>query len=200
MYICKDFEKVYKVVKMQKQLKDIANIKFGLYVKPLEKGFAKYLQAKNFDDFGNLQSYSNAFVNIDNKNESHLLEDGDILFVGKGFRNFAWTYSKTLGPAIASSIFYVIRVNKSKVNPEYITTLFNSQKYQSQFQSMGAGSSIPSIRKGELESIIIAIPNLEIQNNIAIISALHSEEIKLSNQIIENKKALFQGIINKIVK
>ena len=47
---------------MQKQLKDIANIKFGLYVKPLEKGFAKYLQAKNFDDFGNLQNDIDAFV------------------------------------------------------------------------------------------------------------------------------------------
>ncbi|HRA72976.1 MAG TPA: restriction endonuclease subunit S [Flavobacterium sp.] len=185
---------------MQELLKDIANIKFGLYVKPLDKGFAKYLQAKNFDDFGNLQSDVDAFVNIDNKNESHLLEDGDVLFVGKGFRNFAWTYNKLMGPAIASSIFYVIRVNKNKVNPEYIATLFNSQKYQGLFQSMGAGSSIPSIRKGEIENISLAIPNLEVQNKIATISTLHSEEIKLSNQIIEQKIALFQGIINKIVK
>jgi restriction endonuclease S subunit len=185
---------------MQKQLKDIANVKFGLYVKPLEKGFAKYLQAKNFDDFGNLQSDIEAFVNIDNKNESHLLEDGDVLFVGKGFRNFAWTYNRSMGPAIASSIFYVIRSNKQKVNPHYITTLFNSSKYQSQFQSMGAGSSIPSIRKGELESIVLEIPKIEIQNKVADFSTLHSEEIKLSNQIIEHKKALFQGIINKIIK
>ena len=184
---------------MKRQLKDIANLKFGLYVKPLEKGFAKYLQAKNFDDLGNIQGELDAFVNIDNKNESHLLEEGDILFVGKGFRNFAWTYNKSMGPAIASSIFYVIRVNDIKVNPNYLTTLFNSQKYQNQFQSMAAGSSIPSIRKGELESIILPIPEFELQSNIAIISALHSEEIKLSNQIIENKKALFQGVINKIV-
>ena len=175
-------------------------MKFGLYVKPLEKGFAKYLQAKNFDDFGNLQSDVDAFVNIDNKNESHLLEDGDVLFVGKGFRNFAWTYHKSIGPAIASSIFYVIRINKVNINPDFIATLFNSQKYQSLFQSMGAGSSIPSIRKAELESVMIDIPKLEIQNNIATISALHAEEIKLTNQIIEHKKALFQGVINKIVK
>lgn len=185
---------------MQKQLKDIANIKFGLYVKPLEKGFVKYLQAKNFDDFGNLQSDIDSFVNIDNKNESHLLEDGDVLFVGKGFRNFAWTYNKSMGPAIASSIFYVIRPNKQKVNPDYITTLFNSSKYQNLFLSMSAGSSIPSIRKGELESIVLEIPNIEIQNKVAEISALHSAEIKLSNQIIESKKALFQGVINKVIK
>lgn len=185
---------------MKKTLKDIANIKFGLYVKPTEKGFAKYFQAKNFDDLGNLENEIDSFVNVDNKTESHLLEDGDILFVGKGFRNFAWTYNKEIGPAIASSIFYVIRPNKQFVNSNYITTLFNSQKYQSQFQSMGAGSSIPSIRKSELESIFILIPELETQNKISSISALHSEEIKLSNQIIESKKALFQEIINRIIK
>jgi len=185
---------------MQVQLKDIANIKFGIYAKPLEKGFAKYLQAKNFDDLGNIQEDLDAFINLDNKNESHLLEEGDILFVGKGFRNFAWTYRKSMGPAIASSIFYVIRVTSANVNPDYLVTLFNSQKYQNQFQSMGAGSSIPSIRKGELESITLPIPRLELQNNIATISILHSEEIKLSNQIIEHKKSLFQGIINKIIE
>ena len=185
---------------MQKILKNIANIKFGLYVKPAKKGFAKYLQAKNYDDLGNLKSDIDSFVNVDNKTESHLLEDGDILFVGKGFRNFAWTYNKDMGPAIASSIFYVIRPNKQLVNPNYITTLFNSQKYQGQFQSMGAGSSIPSIRKSELESVFITIPTLETQNKISSISVLHSEEIKLSNQIIENKKALFQEIINRIIK
>jgi restriction endonuclease S subunit len=120
--------------------------------------------------------------------------------VGKGFRNFAWTYNKSMGPSIASSIFYVIRANKYIVNPDYITTLFNTQKYQNQFQTMGAGSSIPSIRKGELESIVLEIPKIELQNKIAKISALHLEEIKLSNQILEYKKTLFQGIINKITK
>lgn len=185
---------------MLKQLKDIANIKFGLYVKPLEKGFAKYLQAKNFDDLGNIQGDLDAFINLDNKNENHLLEEGDILFVGKGFRNFAWTYRKSMGPAIASSIFYVIRVSSVNINPDYLVTLFNSQKYQNQFQNMGAGSSIPSIRKGELESITLPIPELELQNRIATISILHSEEIKLSHQIIEHKKALFQGIITKIIE
>ena len=78
LYLYMKFETFYKKVLMEKQLKDIANIKFGLYVKPLEKGFAKYLQAKNFDDFGNLQSDIDAFINIDNKKENHLLEDGDV--------------------------------------------------------------------------------------------------------------------------
>lgn len=185
---------------METQLKNVANLKFGLYVKPLKKGAVIYLQARNFDDFGNVLSDFDAFINIDNKNESHLLEDGDLLFVGKGFRNFAWTYKKAIGPAIASSIFYVIRVNKTLAVPQYISTLFNSDKYQNQFQSMGAGSSIPSIRKGELESLIVDIPSLEVQNKIASLNNLHNSEISITNQIIQQKKVLFQGVINQLIK
>lgn len=185
---------------MQKQLKDIANIKFGLYVKTQDKGFARYLQAKNFDDSGCLIGQIDAFVSIDKKNESHLLEDGDILFVGKGFRNFAWTYKKSIGTAIASSIFFIIRVNHEIINPDYITALFNSQKYQSLFQSIGAGSSIPSIRKAELESIPVSIPSIELQNKIAEINKLHVEEVKLIKQIIEQKNTLYESVINQIIK
>jgi len=185
---------------MQKQLKDIAQVKFGFYTKPQEKGFAVYLQAKNFDDSGNLLNNIDTYMDIDSKNENHLLVDGDVLFVGKGYRNFACTYRKSMGPAVASSIFYVIRIKDKSVLSEYISMLFNSQKYQSQFQSMGAGSSILSIRKAELESLLISIPSLEIQENVSMLNALHVEEVRLSNQIIDQKRILFQGIINQIVK
>lgn len=185
---------------MKKQLKDITNIKFGYYAKPKEKGFVKYLQAKNFDDYGILNQEIDSFITIDKKNEGHLLEDGDILFVGKGFRNFAWTYNKSFGPAIASSIFFVIKPNNKNINPDFIKTLFNSQKYQLLFQSMSAGSSIPSIRKAELESIFIDIPDLETQNKIACLNELHIKEIELSNKIIEQKNTLYQNVINQIIK
>ena len=181
-------------------LKDIAVIKFGVYVKPVEKGNILYLQAKNYDDLGCLQSTGDAFLGLDDKNRGHLLQDGDILFVGKGFRNFAWVYQSSIGPAIASSIFYVIRCNQEKVNPSYMATLFNAQKYQGQFQNLAAGSSIPSIRKAELENLIIDLPSLALQQKVAEINALYTEDIKLSNQVIELKKIVFENVINRIIK
>ena len=114
-------------------------------------------------------------------------------------RNFAWTYTNAVGLAIASSIFFVIKPDRTKVVPEYITTLFNTSKYQSLFQTMGAGSSIPSIRKSELEAITIELPSLEMQQKIVQINQVHQDDLNMSNQIISEKKVLFQAVINKLI-
>ncbi|KGO80777.1 hypothetical protein Q763_09580 [Flavobacterium beibuense F44-8] len=184
---------------MKVKLGDIAQLQFGLYVKPKSIGDAVYLQAKHFDDWGNQTDEVDAFVQIDQKKKAHLLEDGDILLVGKGMRNFAWTYNKEFGPAIASSIFFVIKPDPLKVIPEFLTTLFNMPQTQAYFQTLGAGSSIPSIRKSELEAFAVKLPPLELQQKAIAIKSLHYRDMEISKQIILEKQKVYQGIIGKII-
>src|SRR5690606_667205 len=131
---------------------------------------------------------------ITEKSKNHLLEEGDVLFVGKGMRNFAWKYSADIGKAIASSIFFVIKPKPEFVDSGYLVTIFNSTKYQSFFQSLGAGSSIPSIRKNELEAVEIPLPSLEIQKKIATLNTLHQAELGLLGRLIDGKNKLFQAV------
>lgn len=184
---------------MKIKLSDIAQLQFGFYAKPLDEGNAVYLQAKHFDDWGNQTEQIDTFIQINQKNESHLLEDGDILFVGKGMRNFAWTYNRAFGPAIASSIFFVIKADQSRVIPEFLTTLFNMPQTQAYFQTLGAGSSIPSIRKSELEALAIKLPALELQRKTIAIKELHYKDIELSKQIITEKQKVYQAVIKNII-
>jgi restriction endonuclease S subunit len=184
---------------MKVKLGDIAQLQFGLYTKPSDEGSAVYLQAKHFDDGGNQTEQIDTFVQIDQKNASHLLQDGDILLVGKGMRNFAWTYDESYGPAIASSIFFVIKVDQSRVIPEFLTTIFNMPQTQAYFQVLGAGSSIPSIRKSELEALKITLPSLEIQQKIVSLKRLHQKEIEIYDTLISEKKGVFKGIINNLI-
>lgn len=185
---------------MKLKLNEIASIQFGLYSSDtIEEGDVKYIQAKHFDENIDLLDEIDNFLKFDEKNTSHVLKDGDILFVGKGMRNFAWVYRKEFGQAIASSIFYVIRVDSSKIIPDFLAALFNSSNYQSLFQQLGAGSSIPSIRKSELEVLFINIPAIDVQNKIVSLRKLHLEEIRLSGQIIEEKKKVYTSIINKLI-
>lgn len=185
---------------LKKQLKDISHLQFGFYDKPKEEGVAIYLQAKNFNDFGLVDGNVDGWVEITEKSKSHLLEEGDVLFVGKGMRNFAWKYSIDMGKAIASSIFFVIKPKPDLVDSDYLVTIFNSTKYQSFFQSLGAGSSIPSIRKNELEAVEIPLPSLEVQKKIAKLSDLHRAELALTGRLIDEKNKLFQAVINDILK
>lgn len=184
---------------MKVKLSDIAQLQFGLYTKPAEDGNAVYLQAKHFDQWGNQTENIDTFIQINQKNESHLLEDGDIIIPGKGMRNFAWTYEKAFGPAIASSIFFVIKPDRSRVIPDFLTTLFNMPDTQSYFQYLGAGSSIPSIRKSELEAFPFILPSLEQQQKAIVFKQLHNKDMELSQKIIDEKQKVYQAIIKNLI-
>lgn len=184
---------------MKVKLGDIAQLQFGYYAKPDEVGNAAYVQAKHFDDWGKQRYNIDTFITINSKNEGHLLEEGDILLVGKGLRNFAWVYHKAVGPAIASSIFFVIKPDKEKAFPEFLNIIFNSPKIQSYFQTLGAGSSIPSIRKSELEALPLMIPSLKVQKKAMEISRLHHQDMEISKQIMEKKQKIYQSITQHLI-
>ncbi|TDO05399.1 restriction endonuclease subunit S [Sunxiuqinia elliptica] len=186
-------------MKNNKTLRDIAKLQFGYYARPDESGSAFYLQVKHFDDSIRFTGEKDAFIDIDKKNEAHILDEGDILFVGKGNRNFAWAYDKAVGKAIASSIFFVIKPDTNQVLPEYLTTILNLPKNQAYFQSLGAGSSIPSIRKSELEMFQVSLPEMSVQKKIVELKRMHELEIQLNDQIAEKKNKLFQEIINQLI-
>lgn len=175
-------------------------MQFGFYDKPKEMGDAVYLQAKHFNEFGLFDGNADGWIDVTEKSKSHLLEEGDVLFVGKGMRNFAWKYSSDIGKAIASSIFFVIKPKCEFVDSGYLVTIFNSTKYQSFFQALGAGSSIPSIRKNELEAVEIPLPSLEIQKKIAMLNTLHQSELGLLGRLSDEKNKLFQAVINNVLK
>lgn len=185
---------------MKIKLKDIAQLQFGLYTKPKEVGNAVYLQAKHFDDWGNLTDQIETFTEIDEKNKPHLLKHGDIILAGKGMKNFAWTYEESLGPAIASSIFFIIKVDQSRVLPEFLTTLFNMPQTQAYFQTLGAGSSIPSIRKSELGAFTVKLPPKELQEKAIAIKQLHYKDMEISREIISEKKKIYQSVIKNIIE
>lgn len=184
---------------MEKVFESIAEFQFGYYDKPVDSGVVSYIQVKDFDANNQFSNETSAFLNIDEKSRKHLLKDGDVIFVAKGFRNFAWTYKESFGPAIASSIFFVIKVDTSKILPEFLTSLLNSAAYQQQFQQLGAGSSIPSIRKSELEAIKIQVPPLELQRKTVTINELYLKELQLTNKIIDEKQKYYNNIINKLI-
>ncbi|MFD2144324.1 hypothetical protein [Mucilaginibacter antarcticus] len=126
--------------------------------------------------------------------------DGDVLFVGKGSRLFAWCYSAGVGPAIASSIFYVLRTDRAKIDPQYLAVILNLQQSKSTFNQMSAGTSIFSIRKSELGAFKVPLLPIKEQLAIANLSKLHQQEMKLTNQLISQKQNLYTGIISKLIK
>jgi|AntRauTorcE11897_2_1112592.scaffolds.fasta_scaffold42144_1 restriction endonuclease S subunit len=187
------------ITKQLRTISEIANIRFGLYEKPKDTGSIAYLQAKDFSSDGNLSEYIESFLERGKKTDKHELQEGDVLLAAKGFRNFAWTYKSSVGPAIASSMFFVIKPDPGQVLPDYLTTLLNQESMQSHLQSLGAGSSIPSIRRSELEAISIPVPSIPEQRRIVELMELHKKDLRLSKQIIEKKKQMINTTLNQLI-
>jgi restriction endonuclease S subunit len=186
---------------MIKRLKigDIANIRFGLYTQTRPAGSVLYLQARQFSDDGRQIFESDEFINLDRKNASHLLVEGDILLAGKGNRFFSSCYRKTSLPAVASSIFFVLSPDTKIVYPRYLEAFLNAPQSRAALMQIGGGTNILSIRKSELAAFEIPLPAMAIQKKIASVAAFHQQEIALAQEIIDRKRHLFTAIMSKLI-
>ena len=182
------------------QLGDITDIKVGFPGQPEKEGQLLFFQVRQFNEDGQLFNVGIDAIMLDDKTRPHILKEGDVLFVGKGNRLFAWCYQTTDTPAIASSSFFVLRPNKKKLDSAYLAAILNAPQTKAVFQQIGGGTNIFSIRKSELGALQIPLPPLDQQKKIAAIAQLHQKEMELAKSLISKKQELYTSIISKLIK
>jgi restriction endonuclease S subunit len=180
-------------------LKHIAFIHTGLFAKPISEGEIVYLQAKHFDENGNLRSSLHPDIKADYITDKHLLRSGDILFAAKGTKNFAAVFENHNEPAVASTSFFVIRLTQKNILPHFLVWFLNHPSTQKLLKGQAIGTSIVSISKAVLEEIEVPVPGIKTQKAILQIAQLRNEEKKLKQQIeMLREKQIQQQIINVI--
>lgn len=185
--------------KSVKVLASLAEIRFGTHSQILSKGDTAYIQARHFSPIGEMTGSPSSFADAEVNLNVHQLKDGDVLMAGKGARNFAWTYRKTIGPAVASTLFYVITVDQSIIYPEYLAAIINLPTNQAYFQKLSSSSSVASLRKKELAEFNVPLPPMKEQKVIAEFAKLHMKEISITNELIALKQNLYLGTVSKLI-
>jgi restriction endonuclease S subunit len=130
-------------------------------------------------------------VNFNDVSQKQLLRKGDILFLSKGNNNVAFTYESGQ-PAVAVSLFFVIKVKSPEVLPGYLTWYLNSPATQKFLMTMREGASVSSIKKSIFDEMLIELPKVKKQELIANIYKLSIREEELMSQLIEEKKQYIQ--------
>ena len=185
--------------KITKLLSTLAEIRFGVHSPIMSEGTTAYLQARHFSSLGEMTGSIGSYVSQEVKIDTHLLKNGDVLMAGKGAKNFAWTYRNHIGPAVASTLFYVITVDQSIIFPEYLATIINLPFNQSYFQKLSSSSSVASLRKKELADFNVPILPMKEQKAIAEFADLHLKEMSIANELIGLKQDLYLGTISKLI-
>lgn len=185
---------------MQRQIGDIADVRIGFPGQAEKDGTVPFLQVRQFDEEGNLVTIAEDYIKLDEKAQPHLLQEGDVLFVAKGFRLFAWCYRDEDVPTVASSSFFVIRPNIDQLHPGYLAAFLNAPQTKAALMQLGGGTNIFSIRKSELGAFQIPLLPISRQKKIAALAELHQKEIGLRKEVIEQKRNLYRAIISKLIK
>lgn len=185
---------------MKIPLANLTQIRLGPYLAPERDGGFAYLQVKNFDDRGELLGPPDTFVDLTRQQHNHALVEGDVLFVGKGYRQFAWAYDLAVGPAVASSIFFVLRPAPRRLSGAYLAALLNTPASRAFFAQLGAGTNIPSIRKSELEAFEIPLPPLRRQQQIAQLCRLQERSFRLRSQLAAAQDQYFQAALQRLTQ
>lgn len=139
-------------------------------------------------------------LEIDKIKPKYYLQNGDILFIAKGANNYALVYEKIDPlPTIASSALFVIRIEKSIANPNYVSWYINQHKVQNYFKTNEAGTYVTNINRKTIEEIPIQLPSLYIQDKIAKVARLHVKEKQLTTEISNlNDKLITSQLFNQL--
>jgi|GEM_PF-1869341 len=181
---------------MKSKLADIATISSGIYPKVEPNGEVYLLVGSDFDRYGNGIPIRNrtAEVRITAKNQKHQLFEDDILLVSKGSYNRACRYDHNMGPAMASTLFLVIRVDEEEVlYPRYLQWWLNSTQIQQQLKRYSRGSKIPSISKKMISGLELPLPSLQKQKLIVEIDECAKLENRLRLELAGQRKLLIEN-------
>ena len=123
------------------------------------------------------------------------LESDDILFVSRGNRFFAVCLDKPPLPAVCSPHFFHLRVRSAaQVLPRFLAWQINQPPLQRKLQAAAEGSSQLSIRRPELEALLISLPTFEDQERIVRLADTASRERSLLQALIRNREQHLEAI------
>ena len=180
---------------MKTKIKNIANIQTGIYEKPEPNGEVYYIQARHFDENRTFIKTVKPDLHDEARLQRHFLQVGDVLVASKGYNLFAIDYKGIIKPAVASSMFIVLRLFDANVLPEYLAWYINQPKIQSVLSEKSKGTDMPSITKSDIGELPIFIPAIAKQKMILEIQELMNKEHKIIDTIKELREKQTQQLI-----
>lgn len=177
-------------------IQEFAKIQSGVFLNTAPQGEIAYLQIK--DLLADSPEKTASRIPYSQKLDKHLLQKGDLLFAGKGASNLCRVVDFEQ-PAIASTTFYIIRINDGGILPDYLCWYLSQPKTLATIKAGQVGTGTPLIRKQVLENLEIAIPDLKTQQQIVELAKFQQKEENLLKVITEKRNLIIsQLIMNKL--
>lgn len=184
-------------MKRKKYLADIAEIRFGVNARSMDEQGVPFITARNFSRDGRFSEKK--VFRIDNRlvKKRDFLKNGEVLFMGKGYRNFSTVWKGWMDHAVASATFFILRPDKEKINSNYLAWYLTSDLSKRYFNRDLKVSTINIINRSRLEKLPVVVPPLEEQEKIVRIFETWQKEKQLINRWTERMELMVNSILVK---
>ena len=164
-------------------------------------GEVAVVQMKDVDPENGLQKDRCYRINLTGRKKPDYLCQGDILFVGRGYRIFAVLVDEDLTQTVASPHFFILRIKSERlVRPDYLAWYINHTRAQRYFSKHVAGTALPHINRQTLEDLPVILPPLQVQERIVNAHRCRLKEKALLETLIEKKKLFLDELLDKTLE
>lgn len=185
------------------KLSQIAEIRPGYisrgHIPSSESGAYAILQIKDFNENRTQVDFTRITrFDPDSHCEHQVLSKGDVLFLGKGHKNFAFPVGDVPSSTVASGYFFVLKPDIQKFLPEFLAWYLNQpvvKRYLHKYS--GRSVHIPVVSRPVLENIKVPVLPLSFQQNIVEMDRLLNEEETLYRQLHEKRRLLLEIVCLK---
>ena len=185
------------------QLEEIATISSGYLfrkrLQPKPGGKYRVVQMKDIDRFSRLDVSGLLAVDLDSVRQDYMLRQGDVLFRSRGHEHLATFVEKPLGKILAGSHFFILRVSRGDVLPEYLAWYLNQAPAQRQIAKAAAGTGTKHINIANLMQIEIKVPDLDSQKKVVELDRLSVKEQEILEALQQKKRLLQQTLLLKTI-
>ena len=182
-------------------LKDLCKIRIGHAfrgrVSSTPGGQLAVVQPRDISMSGELLPDSVEYVDLSILKPAQLLNEGDILLVGRG-RIAATVYLNQLKPhSIASGALFVLTMrDQTAVRPDYVAMYLNSHEGRVALSRLGARTTAAFLNRANLEQLEIPVPEASIQQGLAALNNTKKRFLDLSAR----KAAIIDRVIGRELK
>jgi hypothetical protein len=177
---------------MIRQLQELADIQAGHpfrgSVPAIEDGNSLALQMRDIDPESGVAWSGVVRTQLEESRNPQWLQEGDVVFVARGSRNYAVCLQDVPAHVVCSQYFFLLRSKTRDILPAFLAWQINQAPAQRYLASTAEGTDQLSIRRGVLEALPLAVPPLARQHLIVELATAVREEKKYMETLIQNRQ------------
>lgn len=178
---------------MKHSIQDIAtSIQVGYQpreaVTPDPAGSHVLIQMRNLLPDGTLDVPGLTRFNPERDPEPYRVCEGDVLLQVRGTSHLAGVVSGLSDTSLASNHFYILRVDATRVLPDYLVWYIRQPRAQQHLHKGAQGTSnVTVLTRSVFESLEVPLPSLEVQRQIVALDRLQWRERLLTEKLNEKR-------------